>query len=180
MTNVLVPLVDGFEEIEAVTIVDVLRRAGLTVLMAGVTDRGVTGSHGIQVQADTLLKDINLTDITAIVLPGGPGVKTLKDHQPLKEMLQTHYRSGKLTAAICAAPLVLSEAGILTDKKATSYPSVQDQIKCGAYLTDAVVIDGNIVTSRGPGTAMAFSLALVEVLLGKEKRQALAEAMIVS
>lgn len=178
MTIVVVPLIDGFEEIEAVTIVDVLRRAEITVMTAGVTGRAVTGSHGIKIETDTLLTEVNLGAITAIVLPGGPGVKQLKDHEPLLQMVQTHYRSGKLTAAICAAPLVLEAAGLLTDKRVTSYPSVKDQLNCQEYLTDAVVIDGHLITSRAPATAMAFSLALVEVLQGKDKARSVAEAML--
>ncbi len=180
MAHVLVPLVEGFEEIEAITIVDVLRRGEIKVTLAGVTDALVKGSHSIILQTDTLLQDVKIEDLTAIVLPGGPGVKTLQENELLRQMLQDHYRSGKLTAAICAAPLVLSQAGILKDRKVTSYPSVKDQLDCGTYLTDAVVVDGNLVTSRGPGTAMAFSLALVEILLGRAKADSLAATMIVS
>lgn len=180
MAKVLVPLVDGFEEIEAVTIVDVLRRADISVIMAGVTDSYVTGSHGIKLQTDLLLKDVDLGDITAIVLPGGPGVKNLQENEFVTQMVRDHYRSGKLTAAICAAPLVLSQAGILTDRLVTSYPSVKDQLNCKEYLTDPVVIDGHLITSRGPGTSLSFSLALVEVLAGKDKARSLAEGMLFS
>jgi len=180
MTHVLVPLIEGFEEIEAITIVDVLRRGEIKVILASVNDTLVKGSHDIVLQTDVLLQDVKAEDLTAIVLPGGPGVKALQENELLRQMLQAHYRSGKLTAAICAAPLVLSKADILQDKKVTSYPSVKDQLDCGTYLTDPVVIDGNLVTSRGPGTAMAFSLALVEILLGRAKADSLAATMIVS
>lgn len=180
MTQVLVPLVDGFEEIEAVTIVDVLRRGEIKVILAGLTNTLVKGSHDIVLQTDVLLADVKAEDLTGIVLPGGPGVQTLNENKLLRAMLQNHYRSGKLTAAICAAPLVLSSAGILKDRRVTSFPTVKDQLDCGTYLTDAVVLDGNLLTSRGPGTAMEFSLALVEILVGKSKAELLRAGMLVS
>ncbi|MCS6958439.1 MAG: DJ-1/PfpI family protein [Pseudanabaenaceae cyanobacterium SKYGB_i_bin29] len=180
MPAVLVPLIDGFEEMEAITIIDVLRRGEITVITAGVNGKEVTGSHQITVIADTLLSEVKPEEINAIVLPGGPGVKELKENQLLRQMLQHNYRSGQLTAAICAAPLVLSEAGILEGKQVTAYPSVQDQLQCGSYVTEAVVQDGHLLTSRGPGTATSFALALVKYLAGEEKARSVAAAMLVT
>lgn len=178
MPSALVPLAEGFEEIEAVTIVDVLRRGGVDVLTAGLESAIVEGSHQMTLIADRVLDRVDPTSFDLIVLPGGPGTYKLKADPRIAAILKQHSQDGKLTAAVCAAPLVLSEAGLLTDKKATSYPSVQDKLQVGEYLAVPVVVDGQIVTGRGPGTAMAFALKLVELLMGQAVATKLAADMI--
>ena len=158
-------LADGFEEIEALTVVDVLRRANITCEMIGFEEK-VTGSHGIQVSADLVFEG-DLSDYDLVVLPGGmPGSANLRDNEVLIAELQGLNQAGKKLAAICAAPIVLNQAGLLSGKKFTCYDGVQEQIADGSYLKETVVVDGNIITSRGPATALAFSYHLVEMLGG--------------
>ena len=165
MAKVAVILADGFEEIEALTVVDVLRRANITCHMVGF-EAQVTGSHAIQVQADRVF-DGDLSDYDMIVLPGGmPGSANLRDHELLIAELQKCEQAGKRIAAICAAPIVLNRAGLLKDKEFTCYDGVQEQIVDGHYLKETVVVDGQITTSRGPATALAFAYNLVEQLGG--------------
>ena len=165
MAKVAVILADGFEEIEALTVVDVLRRANITCHMVGFEDR-VTGSHAIQVQADRVF-DGDLSDYDLIVLPGGmPGSANLRDHELLIAELQKCEQVGKKIAAICAAPIVLNRAGLLKDKGFTCYDGVQEQIADGHYRKETVVVDGQLTTSRGPATALAFAYNLVEQLGG--------------
>ena len=165
MAKVAVILADGFEEIEALTVVDVLRRANITCHMVGFEAR-VTGSHTIQVQADRVF-DGDLSDYDMIVLPGGmPGSANLRDHELLIAELQKCEQAGKRIAAICAAPIVLNRAGLLKDKEFTCYDGVQEQIADGHYRKETVVVDGQITTSRGPATALAFAYNLVEQLGG--------------
>ena len=165
MAKVAVILADGFEEIEALTVVDVLRRANITCHMVGFEAR-VTGSHAIQVQADRVF-DGDLSEYDMIVLPGGmPGSANLRDHELLIAELQKCEQIGKKLAAICAAPIVLNRAGLLKDKEFTCYDGVQEQIADGHYRKETVVVDGQLTTSRGPATALAFAYNLVEQLGG--------------
>lgn len=165
MAKVAVILADGFEEIEALTVVDVLRRANITCHMVGF-EAQVTGSHAIQVQADRVF-DGDLSDYDLIVLPGGmPGSANLRDHELLIAELQKCEQVGKKIAAICAAPIVLNRAGLLKDKEFTCYDGVQEQIADGHYRKETVVVDGQLTTSRGPATALAFAYNLVEQLGG--------------
>ena len=165
MAKVAVILADGFEEIEALTVVDVLRRANITCHMVGF-EAQVTGSHAIQVQADRVF-DGDLSDYDLIVLPGGmPGSANLRDHELLIAELQKCEQIGKKLAAICAAPIVLNRAGLLKDKEFTCYDGVQEQIADGHYRKETVVVDGQLTTSRGPATALAFAYNLVEQLGG--------------
>ena len=165
MAKVAVILADGFEEIEALTVVDVLRRANITCHMVGF-EAQVTGSHAIQVQADRVF-DGDLSDYDMIVLPGGmPGSANLRDHELLIAELQKCEQIGKKLAAICAAPIVLNRAGLLKDKEFTCYDGVQEQIADGHYRKETVVVDGQLTTSRGPATALAFAYNLVEQLGG--------------
>ncbi len=173
MASVLVPLADGFEEIEAVTVIDLLRRADLEVVVAGLVPGPVTGSHGISVQADTHLADALERDYDMVVLPGGlPGADHLESDDRLRDLLVEMARSERFTAAICAAPKVLAAAGLLDGRTATSFPGfLSSSATPGLTVSDdPVVIDGKIITSRGPGTAMDFALALIETLCGPEKR----------
>lgn len=172
MAKVLVPLADGCEELEAVTIIDLLRRAGVEVTTAGLKPGTVTASRGVQLVPDTTLDAALEADYDMVVLPGGlPGATHLKEDARILALLKKMAAAGKYTAAICAAPMVLAEAGILAGRQATSYPGSLDGVAGVTLRTEAVVQDGKVLTSRGPGTAMDFALALVEVLTGSEKRQ---------
>ena len=179
MPTVLVPLFEGFEEIEAITIIDVLRRADIAVTTAGLTTQMVMGAHAIAVIADKLLDEVDANGFDAIVLAGGAGTFRLREDQRIAKILIAQAAENKLIGAICAAPTVLSAAGLLKNKRATSFPSVQSQLEVGEYLTIPVVVDGNVVTSRGAGTAMAFALKLVEILCGQAIATKLATDMIV-
>ena len=173
MASVLVPLADGFEEIEAVTVVDLLRRADIEVVVAGLGPGPVAGSHGISVQTDTDLADALERDYDMVVLPGGlPGADHLEADARLRELLVEMARSERFTAAICAAPKVLAAAGLLDGRTATSFPGfLSSSSTPGLTVSEApVVVDGKIITSRGPGTAMDFALTLIETLCGPEKR----------
>lgn len=180
MSRVLVPLAEGFEEIEAVTIVDLLRRAGIEVETAALGDRRVTGSHGIAVEADRRLDEAVHADYDMIVLPGGmPGADHLKNDERLVAMLQRQAAAGRWNAAICAAPGVLAHAGLLDGATATSYPGfLAIGSAPGLHLSDEpVVVHGRVVTSRGPGTAIDFSLALIEVLEGVAAARAVGDRL---
>jgi 4-methyl-5(b-hydroxyethyl)-thiazole monophosphate biosynthesis len=179
--KVLVTLADGFEEIEAVSIIDVLRRSGLEVTVAGVGKRDVTGSHGITIQTDTKLEDVKFSP-DAVVLPGGmPGADNLKKSSALKKLLEDMNKSNKVIGAICAAPAVtLAAHGILRGRKATCYPGFENKFGSDTtFISDRVVRDKNIITSRGPGTAIEFALEIVSALVSKEKCEELSKAMLV-
>lgn len=179
MAKVLVPLADGCEELEAVTIIDLLRRAGIDVVVAGLRAGIVTASRGVQLKPDVTLDEALLHEYDMVVLPGGmPGAAHLKDDARIIALLKKMAAAGQYTAAICAAPMVLAEAGLLDGKQATSYPGFLDAHPGATLSSAAVVQDGKVLTSRGPGTAMDFSLALVEVLTGTEKRQQVESALL--
>lgn len=172
MHKVLVMLAQGCEEIEAVTIIDILRRAGIVVTSAGLDDLPVLAAHGVMLLPDTTLDLAQHQDFDMIVLPGGlPGTDNLRADQRLSALLQKMAQQGKYVAAICAAPSVLAAAGLLDGRRATCYPTCLDNYPKVHLQTDAVVEDGKLITSRSPGTAMDFALALVERLAGKAKRQ---------
>ena len=182
MKRVLVPLAPGFEEIEAVTIIDVLRRAGVEVVVAGIPAADpLTGSRGITLIADQPLDEADPKNFDMIAIPGGSqGVENLKNHPRFFSLLGEFTAQGKLLGAICAAPSLLSAAGLVCGKQVTSHPSVKAQVAASSlYSENRVVVDGKIVTSRGPGTAMEFSLKLVELLVGAEKVTELKAAMVV-
>jgi len=173
--RVLVPLAEGFEEIEAVAVVDLLRRAGIEVSTASLAGVRVTGSHGITIEADMAIDDALAADFDMIVLPGGmPGAEHLKRDARVIALLQRFANDGRYTAAICAAPGVLAHAGLLDGRRATSFPGfLRADSAPGIALSEApVVVDGKLVTSRGPGTAIEFSLALVELLCGRDAADA--------
>ncbi len=179
--RVLVPLADGFEEIEAVTIIDVLRRGGVDVTTASLGERSVRGAHGIIVSADATLDEAIAGDAyDAVVLPGGmPGAATLRDDSRVLAALRQVVDAGGTAAAICAAPIALEAAGLLTGRRATAYPSFRDQLVSASERSDArVVEDGPIVTSAGPGTALEFATALVARLVDGDTAAALRDGML--
>ncbi|MCW8901601.1 MAG: DJ-1/PfpI family protein [Gammaproteobacteria bacterium] len=170
---VLVPLAQGCEELEAITITDLLTRAGINVVTAGLDGNVVTASRGMKLIPDKLLDDVLDIDFDMIVLPGGlPGADHLNSDSRIQTIVKKLAANNKYTAAICAAPRVLATAGILDGKHATSFPGALDQfpVKNITYEESAVVVDGKVITSRGPGTAMDFSLTLIELMLGEAKR----------
>jgi protein deglycase len=175
VARVLVPLADGFEEIEAVTVIDLLRRAGIEVVAASLARGPVTGSHGITVRPDAELDAVLDEGFDMIVLPGGlPGATGLAEDDRVLELLRRQAEARRYTAAICAAPGVLAKAGLLAGKRATSFPGflAADSAPGIVLLEDPVVTDGRIITSRGPGTAMDFALVLIERLAGLPAREA--------
>ncbi|PCJ85205.1 MAG: DJ-1 family protein [Thiotrichaceae bacterium] len=173
MSHVLVPLAQGCEELEAITITDLLVRAGITVTTCGLDDQPVKASRGATLIPDTSIDKVLDTAFDLIVLPGGlPGSDHLRDSEQIQSLIKKQVSSNKYVAAICAAPKALAEAGLLDGKTATSFPGVLAALKNETITIseNAVEIDGNIVTSRSVGTAMDFTLSLIELLEGKEKR----------
>lgn len=167
MKRVLVPLAPGFEEIEAVTVIDILRRADVHVTVAGTLAGSITGSRGVVITPDATLDAVTDAPFDMVVLPGGgPGTEALRRDPRVASLLTRHADRGEWIAAICAAPTVLADAGLLAGRRVTSFPSVQSQLSAADYRTDRVVVDGRIITSRSPGTALEFALALVEHLVG--------------
>ena len=172
MVGTYVFLADGFEEIEALTVVDLLRRARIEVTTVSITTNNIVhGAHGIDVMADILFED-NLPEVDMLVLPGGgPGTRSLGAHVGLKDLLYEYVKKNKKIAAICAAPSVLGGYGFLEGKRAICYPGFEEKLT-GAVITDEkVVVDGNFITSKGPGTSIEFSLELIKLLCGKETAQ---------
>ncbi len=167
--KVLVPLAEGFEEIEAITIIDVLRRAKIHVTTVHISQNPVRGSHDIEVFADKSMDDISSADFGAIVLPGGmPGSKNLKENGKIISAIRDIYGKGGYATAICAAPIALNEAGVLKGKKFTCFPGYENEINDGIHLPDTVVADDRVITGKGPGCAIPFSLKLVEVFVNAE------------
>lgn len=174
MPTVLVPLAQGCEELEAVTIVDILRRAGVDVVTAGLDKTPVRASRGVTIIPDKTLDEAMKQEFDMVALPGGlPGADNLSNDPRIHEILKKLANSGRFTAAICAAPVVLAKAGLLKGKKATSYPGFLDKMASPdiTFTNKPVVKDGNVITSRGPGTAMDFALELVESLCGVDTRK---------
>jgi 4-methyl-5(b-hydroxyethyl)-thiazole monophosphate biosynthesis len=181
MSRVAVILADGFEEVEAVAIIDVLRRAGIDTVVAGLHGGSVSSARMVRVVPDTLIDTIQAEDFDMLVLPGGqPGSDNLNADPRVSELIRSFSRKGKLTGAICAAPYVLANAGVLQGKRATSYPSYKDRLGGAVYEDKAVVVDGTVLTSRGAGTALSFGLAIVEKLVSKEKAMNIKDAMLIS
>jgi protein deglycase len=180
--NIAVHLADGFEEIEAISIIDVLRRADLDVSVVSVTGKlEVSGAHQLKVIADILFEDLNYETIEMIVLPGGlPGATNLDAHSGLKEKIKQFNTSQKYLAAICAAPLVFGNLGILDGKKAVCYPGFEKYLRGAEVLSIPVVESANIITGRGVGAALEFALKIVEEMVSPEKAVLLAKQMLVS
>lgn len=181
MKKVFVFLADGFEEVEALTPIDVLRRAGVQVITVSVmSGQVVKGAHGVPVIADCVFGDISSDDADMILLPGGmPGASNLDAHEGLGEMLLSYAAQGKELAAICAAPLVLGKRALLKGRKATCYPGFEGYLEGADYTASLVEVDGNIVTGKGPGAAMDFAFALVEKLVGADMVTELKQGMMI-
>lgn len=177
---IYVHLAEGFEEVEALTAVDVLRRANLDTKTVSITgDNTVMGTHGIPVTADITYDEADYTQCEMIVLPGGmPGAANLEAHQGLTEQIKSFYDNNKKIAAICAAPMVFGTCGILEGKNATIYPGMEKRLKGANPTGEAVTVDGNIITGKGPALALEFALKLVEVIKGKDAADAVAEDML--
>ena len=178
--KVLVPIADGTEEIEAVCIIDVLRRAGSSVTVASVDELQVTASRGVKLVADKLITDCVDESYDLVVLPGGiPGAEHLRDSKELEEILRRQKQEQRLYGAICASPaVVLQYHGLLEHRRATSHPSFVDQLENTDAAESRVVVDGGCITSRGPGTALEFALKLVALLYGEEKAEEVAGPMV--
>ncbi len=181
MKNIFVFLAEGFEEIEALTPVDVLRRAGLSVQIVSVMDEQiVAGAHGVPVLADKMFAEINPEDAEMILLPGGlPGATNLDAHEGLGQMIQDFAKEEKPLAAICAAPLVFGNRGLLQGKKATCYPGFETYLQGAEYTAALVEKDGNFITGKGPGAAMEFAFAIVEKYCGIDKVNELKQGMMI-
>jgi 4-methyl-5(b-hydroxyethyl)-thiazole monophosphate biosynthesis len=179
--SIYIFLATGFEETEAVAIIDVLRRAELHVTVVSVTgQRMVTGSHKISVEADALFEECDFKEGNMLVLPGGmPGTRNLEAFVPLTKLISEYYRVGKYLAAICAAPLILGKMRLLRNEEATCYPGYEEDLEDAVLSKQRVVRSGKIITGKGPGTSIEFGLKIVETLKGEELAASLAKAMIV-
>lgn len=169
MAKILVPLANGFEEIEAISIIDICRRAEIEVTTSGVEDINLIGAHNIKIVMDSKIEDVNSDDFDMIVLAGGlPNAFTLAEDKNVQRLLKEFKSRNKKLAAICAAPYALYTAGVL-EENYTCYPSFEKKIRDSGYQVDSdVVIDNNVITSRGPATAMNFALEIVKILKGEE------------
>ncbi len=180
MKKAFVFLAEGFEEMEALGTVDILRRAAIEVTTVSITDvQVVRGAHNVPVTADTTLRNAELSGADALILPGGmPGAKNLNDCEPLKEALLQQYRENRIVAAICAAPMVLGGLGLLKNRKATCYPGFEDFL-IGAEVTgEAVEADGNVITGKGPGLVYNFGLALVSAIKSAAVAEEVADGLL--
>ncbi len=176
---VVVFLATGFEEIEAMSIVDTLRRAEIEVVIASLQTGAIAGGHGVKVVPDRQIEGINIEDFDALILPGGsPGYVNLGNDKRVLDVVRKAFELGKVVAAICGAPSVLAKAGILEGKKVTIYPGLETALAGAKHINERVVVDGKIVTSQGPGTALEFSVKLVEVLAGEKRAQELKDELV--
>jgi len=180
MPRVAVIVADGFEEVEAIAIIDVLRRAEIDTVVAGLHEGHATSARNVRIVPDAVIDTVQADDFDMLVLPGGqPGADNLNADPRVKDLIRSFALKGKLTGAICAAPYVLANAGVLEGKHATAYPSYKDRLGGAVYEETSVVKDGNVLTSRGVGTALNFGLAIVEQLVGREKAQKIRAAMLI-
>lgn len=179
MKKIAVFLANGLEEIEGLTVVDIVRRAGVEVITVSISgEKQITGAHNITIFADKLYEEVEFDGLDGVVLPGGmPGTTNLMEHSGVNEVMKKFATEKKLVAAICAAPSVLGQAGLLNGKRATCYPGFEEQLMGAEVCTEAVVEDGNIITSRGMGTAIPFALTLTAYLLGQDVADKIKESI---
>jgi len=176
--RVLLPLANGFEEIEAVALADTMRRGGIEVVMAGVDGEILTGANGVRVVSDCAIDSVKAADFDMILLPGGyGGTMTLAQNATVQALIKEFDASGKTIGAICAAPIALDRAGALKDEY-TCYPGVSDSVKSSKFVEKSIVESGNVITSRGPGTAICFGIYIIEKLIGKEQAEAVKSGML--
>lgn len=180
MNQLFIFLATGFEETEAVAIIDVLRRAEIKTTIVSITDKKmVTGAHSISVEADVLFNEVDFKVGNMLILPGGmPGTKNLEAFAPLIKLIGEYYKAGKFIAAICAAPIILGKMRLLRNEEATCYPGYEDFLEDAIISKQRVVRSGKIITGKGPGTAIEFGLLIVETLKGKELADSIGEGMI--
>lgn len=181
MKKAVVFLANGFEDIEALATVDILRRGGVDVTIAGVTGDVVTSSHNLKVSADKPVESIKAEEYDAVICPGGmPGASNLRDSQKVIDIIKQAYSSGKIAAAICAAPMVLEKAEVLKGKDFTMYPGMENYAPSGKYHNDKFVIkDGNVITGAGPAATFEFALEILTNLQGKEIAEQVAQGMLI-
>lgn len=181
MKNVVLFLAEGFEEIEALATIDVLRRAEIPVTTASITsDKKVKGAHDVCMETDTVFENINFHDFDMIILPGGmPGAKNLNAHSALKKEIENFTNSEKYVAAICAAPMILGGLHLLQGKKATCYPGFEPELIGAKTTGEKITVDKNIITGKGPGFAIDFALQIVEIIAGKTARNEVASGLLV-
>ena len=180
MVKVCVPLAEGFEDIEAVTLIDVMRRGGIEVIVAGVGGSVITSAHNLRIETDTTIDKVSADELDLIVLPGGlPGATNLAKSEEVKSILQEMDSKGKYVGAICAAPIALKEAGVLKDEY-TAYPGWENNIRKEGYVNDKKVVeDKNVLTSKGPATAICFGLEIVKKFIGVETYNQLKAGLLV-
>ena len=180
MKKVCVFLADGFEEIEGLAVIDLLRRAKIYVDTISITDDYmVHGAHGINVQTEALFDEVDFSEFDMVVLPGGmPGTLNLKNHDGVRYVVKQYAKEGRYVGAICAAPTILKSLGVLEGRRATCYPGVEDEMEDVVLTETAVVVDENIITSQGVGTAIDFGLKLIEILDGEEKAKEIADSIV--
>lgn len=179
MAKVYQFIADGSEEIEALTVVDVLRRAGVEIKTVSITgSKTAVLSHGVKIECDLAIEEADLSDADMLLLPGGlPGATNLNDHEGVRTAMLQQYQSGRKVGAICAAPLVLGGLGILQGKKATCYPGFEDQMTGAEYTADIYTVDGNVITGCGPAATLPYSYAILEMLGYTDEASALREGM---
>jgi 4-methyl-5(b-hydroxyethyl)-thiazole monophosphate biosynthesis len=179
--RVLISVADGIEELEAIAIIDCLGRAGADLTIASTQKQQITTARKVKITADCLITDCSKKTYDLIVLPGGvPGAESFRDSKTLIEMLKKQKEAGRFYAAICASPAIaFAYHGLLAGKKATCYPGMEGKLPDASAANQRIVVDGNCITSQGPGTALEFSLKLVELLFGNQKSQELAKAMLI-
>ena len=181
MSHIGLFLAEGLEEIEGLTVVDLLRRAGIKVTTIALTGKKqVTGSHNITIIADVIWEEADFSAYEGLVLPGGmPGTRYLSEHEGILKMIEEYHQKEKLVAAICAAPSVLGKAGVLQGKRAVCYPGFENQLEGATVSQEQVVRDGNIITSRSMGTAIPFGLEIISYFLGEKKAKEIAASILV-
>lgn len=173
---------NGAEEVEALIPVDVLRRAGVELVIVSVTgEKVVTSAHGVNIVTDALLEDVDTSDADLLMIPGGmPGAEILCNHPQVREAIQKQYEAGKLVSAICAGPMIFGSLGIANGKRCTCYPGFEDRLVGATYTNELVTVDGNVITGEGPAAAFPYAYTLCELLCGKETAQALMDGMMYS